>query len=132
MNLNQVTLPSNSVERSAAFYRLLGFRQIVSDLPHYARFECNDGGATFSLHEATSPITSGIIVYFECDDLDAEYQRLRALGVDFDAPPTDQSWLWREAYFKDPDGNVICLYHAGANRRFPPWRIAQPEADRPA
>ena len=38
--------------------------------------------------------------------------------------PTDQSWLWREAYLKDPDGNLICLYHAGANRRFPPWRIA--------
>ncbi len=124
MNLNQVTLPSKDVERSAAFYRLLGFTQIVSDLPHYARFECKAGGATFSLHEATSPVTSGIIVYFECDDLDAEYQRLRAVGVDFDAPPTDQSWLWREAYLKDPDGNLICLYHAGANRRFPPWRIA--------
>jgi catechol 2,3-dioxygenase-like lactoylglutathione lyase family enzyme len=124
MNLNQVTLPSNSVERSAAFYRLLGFRLIVSSLPHYARFECKDGASTFSLHEATSPIASGVIVYFECDDLDAEYQRLRALGVEFDAPPTDQAWLWREAYLKDPDGNVICLYHAGANRRFPPWRIA--------
>jgi catechol 2,3-dioxygenase-like lactoylglutathione lyase family enzyme len=124
MNLNQVTLPSKDVERSAAFYCLLGFTQIVSDLPHYARFECKDDGATFSLHEATSPVTSGIIVYFECDDLDAEYQRLRALGVDFDAPPTEQSWLWREAYLKDPDGNLICLYHAGANRRFPPWRIA--------
>jgi predicted enzyme related to lactoylglutathione lyase len=124
MNLNQVTLPSNNVERSAAFYRLLGFRQIVSDLPHYVRFECKDGGVTFSLHQATTPVTAGIIVYFECDDLDSEYRRLRALGVDFDTPPADQSWLWREAHLKDPDGNLICLYHAGANRRFPPWRIA--------
>jgi catechol 2,3-dioxygenase-like lactoylglutathione lyase family enzyme len=132
MNLNQVTLPSKCVERSAAFYRHLGFRQIVSDLPHYARFECEAGGATFSLHDATSPVATGVIVYFECDDLDAEYRRLRALGVDFDAPPTDQSWLWREAYLKDPDGNLICLYHAGANRRFPPWRIAEPKADPPA
>jgi len=63
-------------------------------------------------------------VYFECVDLDAQYERLRAIGVHFDAPPLDQSWLWREAYLKDPDGNLICLYHAGANRRFPPRRIA--------
>jgi hydroxymethylpyrimidine/phosphomethylpyrimidine kinase len=32
-------------------------------------------------------------------------------------------WLWREARLRDPSGNEICLYHAGANRRFPPWRI---------
>ena len=124
MRLNQVTLPSKDVERSAAFYRLLGFRQIVSSPPHYARFECSDGDATFSLHQTGPPAASQVIVYFECDELDAEYQRLRALGVEFDAPPADQTWLWREAYLKDPDGNVICLYHAGANRRFPPWRIS--------
>jgi hypothetical protein len=48
---------------------------------------------------------------------------LLAQGIAFDHPPTDQSWLWREAYLRDPDGNVLCLYHAGINRRFPPWRI---------
>jgi hydroxymethylpyrimidine/phosphomethylpyrimidine kinase len=35
----------------------------------------------------------------------------------------DQRWLWREAYLRDPAGNVLCIYHAGTNRRFPPWRI---------
>jgi catechol 2,3-dioxygenase-like lactoylglutathione lyase family enzyme len=49
MNLNQVTLPATNVERSADFYRRMGFTQIVSALPRYARFECRDG-ATFSLH----------------------------------------------------------------------------------
>jgi hydroxymethylpyrimidine/phosphomethylpyrimidine kinase len=34
-----------------------------------------------------------------------------------------QSWLWREAWLRDPAGNAVCLYHAGANRRFPPWRL---------
>jgi hypothetical protein len=33
--------------------------------------------------------------------------------------------LWREAYLHDPDGNVVCLYHAGENRRNPPWRMPQ-------
>jgi catechol 2,3-dioxygenase-like lactoylglutathione lyase family enzyme len=126
MNLNQVTLPSRDVERSAAFYRLLGFRQIVAALPRYARFECPEGGSTFSLHETSEPGGSELIVYFECDDVDGEYERLRSLGIAFDSPPTDQRWLWREAYLRDPDGNVLCFYHAGINRRYPPWRLADP------
>ncbi len=41
-----------------------------------------------------------------------------------DVDPIDQRRLWREAYLSDPDGNTICLYHAGKNRLHPPWRIA--------
>jgi len=124
MNLNQVTLPARDVERSAHFYQRLGFTQIVSSLPHYARFECRDGGATFSLHQAEAPPRSETIIYFECDNLDAVYEELRAQGIVFDQAPADQPWLWREAYLRDPDGNVLCLYHAGSNRRYPPWRIS--------
>jgi catechol 2,3-dioxygenase-like lactoylglutathione lyase family enzyme len=123
MNLNQVTLPATDVDRSAEFYRRLGFTQIVSSLPRYARFECPDG-ATFSLHAYKSVTPSHTVVYFECDDVDATYQRLLALGIAFDQPPQDQIWLWREAYLHDPDGNIICLYHAGNTRRFPPWRLS--------
>ena len=123
MNLNQVTLPATDVERSVEFYRRLGFTQIVSTLPRYARFECPNG-ATFSLHAFKSLTPSHTVVYFECDDLDGTYERLRALGVEFDQAPQDQIWLWREAYLHDPDGNIICLYHAGNTRRFPPWRLS--------
>jgi uncharacterized glyoxalase superfamily protein PhnB len=56
-------------------------------------------------------------------NLDAVYEELRAKGILFDEAPADQPWLWREAYLSDPDGNVLCLYYAGSNRRFPPWRI---------
>lgn len=129
MNLNQVTLPATDVERSAEFYRRLGFVQIVSNLPHYARFECTDGGATFSLHQVASSRPSDAIIYFECDDLDAVYEKLRAKGLLFDRAPADQPWLWREAYLRDPGGNVLCLYHAGTNRRFPPWRVDGREAE---
>jgi catechol 2,3-dioxygenase-like lactoylglutathione lyase family enzyme len=124
MQLNQITLPSTDVARSCAFFSALGFTQIVSNLPNYARFECADGGSTFSLHRVDSLAPGpGIVVYFECDDVDATYQRLAAQGVVFDSAPADQTWLWREAYLRDPDGHVLCLYHAGKNRRNPPWRI---------
>jgi catechol 2,3-dioxygenase-like lactoylglutathione lyase family enzyme len=124
MDLNQVTLPSTDVSKAATFYRALGFTQIVSNLPHYARFECPNGGSTFSLHAVPSrPGPSEVIVYFECADLDGTFAQLTARGFSFDSQPTTQSWLWREAYLRDPDGNVLCLYHAGENRRSPPWRL---------
>jgi catechol 2,3-dioxygenase-like lactoylglutathione lyase family enzyme len=123
MNLNQVTLPVTDVEKSAEFYRRLGFTQIVSAPPRYARFECQEG-ATFSLHVFERVTPSQTVVYFECDDLDATYARLCKLGIVFVNEPKDQVWLWREAYLHDPDGNIICLYHAGGTRRFPPWRLS--------
>jgi catechol 2,3-dioxygenase-like lactoylglutathione lyase family enzyme len=123
MNLNQVTLPATNVERSAEFYRTLGFLQIVSSVPSYARFECPDG-TTFSLHQVASVTEdSGVVVYFECEHLDATCKALAERGIRFESMPTDQRWLWREAYLRDPDGNVLCLYYAGANRRYPPWRL---------
>lgn len=128
MNLNQVTLPSRDVSRAIAFYRRLGFRLIVDSSPRYARFECPDGGATFSLHQVESAgrdPTSLAVIYFECDDLDARCAALAASGIAFESMPTDQRWLWREARLRDPDGNEICLYFAGENRRFPPWRVKQ-------
>jgi catechol 2,3-dioxygenase-like lactoylglutathione lyase family enzyme len=50
MNLNQVTVPSTDVRRSIDFYQSLGLMLIVENLPSYARFECPEGDATFSVH----------------------------------------------------------------------------------
>ena len=126
MNLNQVTLPAVDLAASVAFYRTLGFRLIV-DTPHYARFECPDGGATFSLHGVEAmPAESGVLVYFEHEALDDLVADLEARGVVFSQEPTDQRWLWREARLRDPSGNALCLYWAGENRRDPPWRVAKP------
>jgi catechol 2,3-dioxygenase-like lactoylglutathione lyase family enzyme len=124
VDLNQVTLPSTNVERSVAFFRRLGLRLIVDSIPEYARFELPSGQATLSIHrvEHVAPLP-GVIIYFECDDLDDRVAALQAQGMSFDQEPTDQPWLWREAYLRDPDDNVLCLYRAGANRRNPPWRL---------
>jgi catechol 2,3-dioxygenase-like lactoylglutathione lyase family enzyme len=124
MNLNQVTVPSSDVARSIEFYRRLGLILIVEHLPNYARFECPDGDSTFSVERQTGLIgESGPTVYFECEDLDDVVARFKARGVVFDTDPRDQRWLWREALLKDPDGNRICLYKAGPNRKSPPWRL---------
>jgi len=122
MNLNQVTLPAVDMEASTAFYRRLGFLQIV-DTPHYARFECPEGEATFSLSRVEAAGDCACAVYFEHQDLDAWVRELQGQGITFDEPPTDHRYLWREARLRDPAGNRLVLYHAGDNRKHPPWRV---------
>lgn len=126
MDLNQVTVPCVDLDASVAFYRLLGLRLIVNHPPDYARFECPVGTATFSLHRSThAPSGDGIVVYFEVEDLDAKVEQLIAAGLPFESEPQDQTWLWREAYLRDPAGNRICLFKAGTNRHNPPWRLRE-------
>ncbi|NQY05355.1 MAG: VOC family protein [Flavobacteriaceae bacterium] len=124
MNLNQVTLPSTNLEASVAFYTTLGFNLIVDALPRYARFECIDGEATFSIHYVeTIQQGNSIVIYFEDKNIDYTVKKLQEKGIEFTTLPQDQSWLWREATLVDPDGNNIILYYAGKNRKNPPWRI---------
>lgn len=122
MNLNQVTLPVKHMEEATAFYLKLGFTQIV-DTPHYARFECPHGQATFSLSLEEQDFSNGSVIYFEHDELDTWVAELESKGIVFDQRPTDESYLWREAVLHDPSGNKIKLYHAGENRLNPPWRV---------
>ena len=123
MNLNQVTLPATDIERSVAFYRRMGFKQIVAS-PDYARFECPAGDSTFSLHRVAGAVRdTHVVVYFETPTMDAEVQRLLAAGFEFTQLPRDERWLWREARLNDPDGNVLCLFWAGEARKNPPWKL---------
>ncbi|MFD0863246.1 VOC family protein [Sungkyunkwania multivorans] len=124
MDLNQVTVPSTDVERAIHFYQTLGLKLIVKALPHYARFECPNGDATFSVHQVESIAEGeGVMVYFEEEDLDDYVSELILKGINFDELPEDRSWLWREARLKDPDGNRLVIYWAGKHRKRPPWRI---------
>jgi len=127
MNLNQITVPVINVEKAINFYEELGLQLIVKSLPHYARFRCPDGIATFSLHQVHQlPIGDGIWIYFEVQDLDSNVHLLIDKGFVFEELPNDKPWLWREARLKDLDNNQIILYFAGTNRTDPPWKIKSP------
>lgn len=124
MNLNQVTICTHKPLETAEFYKKLGLILIVDSAPRYVRFECPDGNSTLSIHESeTQTESSNIVLYFECENLDEEVKRLKNLGLAFETEPTDQAWLWRETYLKDPAGNKICFFYAGENRQNPPWRV---------
>lgn len=123
MQLNQVTVEVTDIDRAVVFYAGLGLELIVL-VPHYARFIVPGNQVTFSIHKSEHSVRSTTTVYFEVADLDATVEALKAKGYRFSQEPTQQSWLWYEAYLDDPDGNPICLYFAGENGLHPPWRIA--------
>jgi catechol 2,3-dioxygenase-like lactoylglutathione lyase family enzyme len=125
MRLNHVTLHVGDLERSVAFYRRLGFTQLVA-ADGYARFQCPEGDGTLSLESRGGDERAGsgaISVHFESDRLDDLVSELQGKGVEFEQDPTDQPYLWREAILRDPDGHRLFIYHAGVNRLDPPWRL---------
>lgn len=121
-SLNQVTVGCRDYPASVDFYKALGLQQIVDSPSNgYARFEVPNG-VTFSIHQSDDCATS-TVVYFESKRLDAWVTELVSDGYVFEQMPQDESWGWREARLLDPAGNVVCLYSAGENRRYPAWRI---------
>jgi catechol 2,3-dioxygenase-like lactoylglutathione lyase family enzyme len=123
MDLNQVTVQSVNIPESIAFYQALGLKLIVES-PHYARFECPNGDATMSVHLVDRATPANTVVYFEVGDVEQTVRQLEAAGLRFKRQPTRERWLWQEARLEDPSGNEICIYTAGDNRKYPPWRIA--------
>lgn len=124
MNLNQVTIYSEKPVETVEFFQKLGLKLIVDYLPRYARLECPDGDSTLSVHVADDVVvTNNVVLYFECQDLDKTVDELKSKGLSFDEDPADRDWLWRQAYLKDPNGNKICLFYAGENRKNLPWRV---------
>ncbi|WP_137939404.1 VOC family protein [Chitinivorax sp. B] len=125
MLLNQVTIGTENVPVLLQFYQKLGFQIIVDNAPRYVRMLCPDGDATLSLEHETAARPGSITLYFECLVLDALVAHLQAEHIAFDHGPVDQTWLWREARLRDPDGNRLCLFQAGENRINPPWRVKE-------
>ena len=48
-------------------------------------------------------------ICLEVEDIDSEYERLKAGGMTFHAPPQEALGNMRAIYGRDPDGNVIEL-----------------------
>lgn len=125
VRLNQVTIGAVDLSKSEAFYKILGLRLIVK-ADHYLRFECPGGDSTYSIERVeTVPRDEQVTIYFESEDVDGLCDRLVAEGIPVDQRPQDMPWLWREARLTDPDGHHLCLFRAGENRRYPPWRIEE-------
>ncbi|GAK54416.1 glyoxalase/bleomycin resistance protein/dioxygenase [Candidatus Moduliflexus flocculans] len=51
-----------------------------------------------------------ITLMFRVDDVDAEYERIKAYVSEFMTSPTTYLWGTRAFHFRDPDGNIVDFF----------------------
>ena len=121
MDLAQCRMVTDDVEGLAGFFaRLLGVPTALNE--YYVEIQAGPASVGFSRRrftehrEADSPPAPGadrrdeIILDFLVDDVDAEYPRIAALGVDLVMPPTTQPWGNRSMMFRDPAGHLVNVF----------------------
>jgi len=107
---------TNDVPRLRAFYETVFGGKAEGDEVHSAlvmegiqfTFDFVDPLQKYSpFRYVSTGGANNVIVGFNVDDVDAEYQRLLPLGVKTLNEPTTHPWGARSFQFKDPDGNIL-------------------------
>lgn len=121
MELVQSRIVTDDVERLAAFYAAL-LRTRVTLNEYYVEVPAGQISVGFSKRRFTErqeiraararalPRRTEIILDFLVDNVDAEYDRVGRLGVQWIMPPTTQPWGNRAMICADPEGNLINVF----------------------
>jgi predicted enzyme related to lactoylglutathione lyase len=118
VSLAQVRFVSTAIEPIATFYgALLGISVPLNE--HYLEVPAGPASVGFSKagftedrgpHPACPAGLAAregeIILDFTAEDVDAEYARIEALGVNWVMRPTTQPWSRRSMLFRDPHGHL--------------------------
>jgi len=124
MELIQSRIVTDDVRRLAAFYaRLVQAEVVLND--YYVEVPTGAMSIGFSRHHFTEyrqdhmacsecpQHRAEIMLDFQVGDVDAEYQRIAGLGVDWVIPPTTHPWGNRSMIFRDGEGNLINVFSPG-------------------
>ncbi|QBX54587.1 VOC family protein [Nocardioides seonyuensis] len=115
-------LPVTDVDRASRFYtESLGLDYTGTNDEGSAMYALDGGATLLLLPRPGSHPTESTAMSFEVDDVTAEISALEARGVvfeDYDLPElktVDHVCVLgseKAAWFKDPDGNVLCLHES--------------------
>jgi predicted enzyme related to lactoylglutathione lyase len=110
-----VSVPVSDQDQAKKFYtQILGFQLVRDDssVPgiRWVQVAPADGGTALTLVTWFDTMPPGSLrgLVLASSDLNADYQRLQALGAQFEQAPVQQPWA-TEAVLRDPDGNQLVL-----------------------
>ena len=115
MEFTGICLITNNVPALAKFYtNVLGVEAEGNDV----HVELKTEGAGMTIYstegmESMAPLSmrgaghGSITIGFKVKNVDEEYERIKALNVEFVMLPTTHPWGWRSFWFRDPDGNIV-------------------------
>lgn len=116
-DIDHVAVVTTDVQRAAKFYtEALGFREVgrLETTHSGTLIFLGLGGTTVELFGGGKPRAAGDTgevgyrhLALLVDDADAEYERLKAMGVEFTMEPATVDSGLRIAFFTDPDGSPI-------------------------
>ncbi len=114
--IHSVLIWTEDLQRLLPFYRdVLGMKPQMEN-EGFVAFEAASGSAlalgTHSGVKGRSRDPNRVMVDFQVDDCQAEYERLSKQGVEFLRPPSKDGGA-TIATFADPDGNVLQLFEEG-------------------
>ena len=112
MKFTDICFITNDVLRLRAFYEIVFGGKSEGDEIH-STLGINGTYFVFLLQKTQDFYfemtvgASNMILSFNVDDCDFEYNRLLALGADMVSEPKTHPWGARSFQFKDPDGNIL-------------------------
>jgi len=109
------TISTNKLQESKEFYMQYFDFRLVYESDWYIELIARDlpNGISFTLpqrEEGEFFNGKGLIISFEVDDVDAEYDRLIAEGVQIYQEMQDKPWGERSFVIDDPNGVHIYIY----------------------
>jgi uncharacterized glyoxalase superfamily protein PhnB len=117
MKFTGICLITESVPRLVQFYEKVFSAQAAGD-DHHSEFQIGGVNLAIFSRDGMEQMAPGSMsgagcgsftIAFEVEDVDAEYERLKTLAVEFVKPPQTHPWGARSFWFRDPDGNIIDL-----------------------
>ena len=108
MKIGEVGLLTNDVPRLAAFYkRLLEVENGSDDATHQFILSEETSLSIYNDGTPKNNQSQNICLAFTVDDIEREYEKVKALGARIIEPPTARPWGAVNMSFFDPDNNVI-------------------------
>ena len=108
MRIGEVCLITNDVVKLANFYKqLLGIENGSNDAAHQILISEETQFTIYNDGSKKNNDNQNICLAFTVDNVDAEYQKLLAMGAEIIEKPVKRPWGATNMSFYDPDRNVV-------------------------